>query len=29
MNDFDRYKSLKNKLNFVYDGICLNYLYGL
>ena len=29
MNDFDRYKSLKNKLNFVYDGICLNRLLAL
>jgi len=29
MNDFDRYKSLKEKFNFVYDGICLNRVLAL
>lgn len=29
MTDFDRYKSLKEKFNFVYEGICLNRVLAL
>lgn len=29
MDDFGRYKSLKNKFNFVYNGICLNRVLAL